>query len=341
MSLKDYSFSYPEELSGKAYSLATFFVAIQSTDNIDERAAGLAVGQTIGTWTEVPGVTESMLRDNMGRVVGVYETPPAELTTQLPENERTFIVQIAFPEVNIGAVMPMLLTTLLGNDVSTSAQVKLLDIQMSAEYLREFKGPRFGLQGIRERTGVEKRALILNVLKPCTGFPPEVAVPWFEESARAGSDVIKDDELLCDPSFNRLEKRVRLFHEAAERVYQQTGHRALYCANVTSTPERTIENARRAKELGADLIMVNAVASGLGILQTLRNMDDVNLPILSHFAGFATMTESQRSGIASPLLLGKLLRVAGADAISFPSPFSAYPLLREQFVRISRNIQKP
>jgi 2,3-diketo-5-methylthiopentyl-1-phosphate enolase len=256
-------------------------------------------------------------------------------------DRRAFIIQLAFPDSNLGSSFPLILTTLLGNDVSTSIQLKLIDMQVSSSLAASLGGPRFGIQGIRERTGVQKRPLLLNVLKPCTGFPPEAAIPWFEDSAAGGTDIIKDDELLGNPSFNQVLQRVKLMKRAADRVFEQTGHRTLYCANVTDRADVAIENARKAVELGVDMIMVNAVFSGLGLLQSLAADESVGVPILAHFAGFATMTEAQRSGISSPLLLGKLLRLAGADAVSITSPYSAYPLLREKFIRTAQLMSLP
>ena len=52
--------------------------------------------------------------------VAAYDAPPTELTSDLRGDKRAFILQIAFPIANFGASLPMILTTLLGNDVSTS-----------------------------------------------------------------------------------------------------------------------------------------------------------------------------------------------------------------------------
>jgi len=341
MKLTSQLHAYAEETLSGDYILATYYTETPVEADIHERAGSLAIGQTIGTWTPVPGITEDMLAHHMARVISVYDVPPTELTTDLRGDRRAFILQLAFPTANLGSSWPMILTTLLGNDVSTSMQLKLLDIQVPASLAVSFGGPRFGVQGMRQLTHVPKRPLLLNVLKPCTGFPSEAAVPWFEESARGGTDVIKDDELLGNPSFNQVLRRVGLFKQAAERVFQDTGHRTLYCANVTERADIALENARKAVDLGADMVMINAVFSGLGVLQALAADPRVNVPILAHFAGFATMTEAQHSGLSSPLLLGKLMRLAGADAISFTSPYSAYPLLREKFLRSAQLMSLP
>ena len=341
MKLSSHLHAYPEEVVAGDYLLATYYTEAPADEDIFQRAGSLAVGQTIGTWTPVPGITEEMLSNHMARVVSVYDVPPTELTTDLKSDRRAVILQLAFPEVNLGSSLPMILTTLLGNDVSTSIQLKLLDIQISESQSAAFGGPKFGIQGMRQLTRVPQRPLLLNVLKPCTGFPSEAAVPWFEESARGGTDVIKDDELLGNPSFNQVLRRVTLFKQAADRVFQDTGHRTLYCANVTERADIALENAHKAVELGVDMVMINAPFSGLGVLQALAADARVNVPILAHFAGFAASTEAQRSGMTSPLFLGKLMRLAGADAVSITSPYSAYPLLREKFIRTAQLMSLP
>ncbi len=341
MNLKQHTFCMPEALRSQNYTIATYFCEVDAQVDIHDRAAALAIGQTIGTWTEVPGITSEALQHHMGRVLGVYEVPPAETSLDLHQSRRSYIIRLGFPEVNFGDQIPMLLTTLLGNDISTALPVKLLDIEISAQLSAALAGPQFGIAGLRKLTGVWDRPLILNVLKPCTGFPPQAAVERFADSARAGTDVIKDDELLADPSFNRLEARTRLIHTALQQVYEETGHRALYCANITDRADRLLINAHRAAELGADLVMINVPAAGFGCLQAVTADPAVKLPVLTHFAGFNSTTEAPRAGMTSPLFLGKLMRLAGADAVILPSPFSAYPLLQEHFYRAAQLLRLP
>jgi 2,3-diketo-5-methylthiopentyl-1-phosphate enolase len=331
--MDDLIFAYVEELVGKEYVIATYYLEAVPEVDIVAKAASFAVGQSVGTWTPVPGVTREMLEQHVGRIVAIYDVPPVELEPDLPPDKRSFYLQIAFPEANFGSQFPMLFTTLLGNDVSTAAQLKLVDLQLSPSFVAGFGGPKFGIAGLREHLGVPERPLLLNMIKPCTGFGPEAGAAFFAESARGGVDVIKDDELLGNTSFSAMLDRVSAYCRAAEQVYEEVGHRAVYCPNITDRPERVVENARRAQELGAGMVMVNAVAAGLGVVQAVAEDRDVTIPILSHYAGTGSLAENPRAGIASPLLLGKLCRLAGADVAMFGSVYSTYPLLREKYLR--------
>ena len=142
-------------------------------------------------------------------------------------------------------------------------------------------------------------------------------------------------------SFSPMLERVRAYCRVAEQVYEETGHRAVYCPNITDRPEKIVENARRAQELGAGMVMINAVTAGLGAIQAVAEDPQVTIPILSHYAGAGTMVENPRAGIASPLLLGKLARLAGADTSMFGSVYSSYPLLREKYLRTAHFQRMP
>jgi 2,3-diketo-5-methylthiopentyl-1-phosphate enolase len=83
------------------------------------------------------------------------------------------------------------------------------------------------------------------------------------------------------------------------------------------------------------MVMINAVTTGLGAVQAVAEDPDVTIPILSHYAGTGAVVENPRAGISSPLLLGKMNRLAGADVAMFGSVYSTYPLLREKYLRIA------
>ncbi|MDZ7838822.1 MAG: hypothetical protein U5N58_13300 [Actinomycetota bacterium] len=131
----------PEEIYEGDYIIATYFFRASGGTNIYEKAKSFAVGQTLGTWLPVPGITPEMKKKYGGKIVALYDIPPAELIPDEPE-QTAHIVQIAFPDQNFDTQFPMLITTLLGNDVSTSAQVKLLDIKFSKNFLKAFTGPQ-------------------------------------------------------------------------------------------------------------------------------------------------------------------------------------------------------
>jgi len=326
----------PEESFEDNYNIASYFYIAKSDEDVYEKAKSFAVGQTIGTWVPVPGITPEMKKKYGGKVVSIYDIPPVELTSDLPE-ETYHIIQIAFPDENFLPQIPMLMTTLLGNDVSTSAQVKLVDIKFSRNFLKAFKGPKFGIDGIYNYMGLnsQRRPIVLNMIKPCLGYSASEGASIFKQIAMGGVDIIKDDELFADTKYSSIRDRVHFYKKAAKEVYEQTGHLTRYCVNITDRFDKVIEHAKIAVEEGADFLMVNFVAVGISILQILSENDEIKVPIVAHYATAGSMTESPFTGISTPLLLGKLARIAGADMCMFSSPYSTYPFLKRRYKQIA------
>ena len=303
--------------------LVATYLADLPAERATQAAEAFASGQSIGTWVPVPGITESMRRRHGAEVLEAFEVNSSVDVAGEPSRGR-WILRVAFPTVNFGPQFPMLLTTLVGNDPSTSLTARLVDVDLPRGYAASFPGPRFGVEGWRRVTGVRDRPLLLNMIKPCTGYSPRVGADLLERPARGGADLIKDDELLADPSFNRVAERARVYRERLDLVASETGHRARYIANVTTRAARLVDTARAATDGGADAVMVNALAVGLDALQTLAE-SGIGVPILAHTACSEIFTGSAATGIGQAVLFGKFLRLAGADAVLTNTPYGQRP----------------
>lgn len=329
-------FSLGEAIRGEDYLLATYYLAMPAEADVLAKAAGYAVGQTIGTWIEVPGVTDEMRSRHRGRVVKVLEAPPVDLSSQA-EASSGYFIQIALPTVNFGASIPMMLATCIGNDVSTSVQAKLVDIEIPDSLARELVGPRFGIEGVRELVGVPDRPLVLNMIKPCTGLTPEQGAAIFYDTALGGVDLIKDDELLGNPPFSPVVDRVKAYLAAAGRARDVTGRDVVYIPNVTDRPDRMLDTARRAVDAGARAVMIAYASAGFGSLQSLA--ETIGVPILAHYAGVTPYFEGPGTGLSAPIALGMLPRLAGGDMVLTITPYGGYPLRRLQYLKLVQQLQ--
>jgi 2,3-diketo-5-methylthiopentyl-1-phosphate enolase len=329
----------PEGVDDEAYVIATYYVCANPRYNVYKIAPAIAVEQSTGTWVTVPGETEDVRRTHVAKVIGIYEVPHYEF--ELPDvTERNYIVQIAFPWVNFGAQIPMMLTTVVGN-ISMGGKIKLMDLKFPKSFTKGFKGAKFGIEGIRDLLHVPERPLLNNMIKPCTGYPPQAGRDLFFEAARGGADIIKDDELLADAPFNTLEERIPLYMEAADRAEEEKGEKTLYAVNVTDRIPKVLENAERAIELGTNCIMINYLTAGISVLRALAEDPSITVPILAHMDFAGALYESPFSGIASPLVLGKLPRLAGADIIVFPAPYGKAPYLKERYIQSAKTMTYP
>ncbi len=323
-------FAAIEDVRTQEYVLATYYLELDPSTDILDKAAGFAVGQTLGTWVEVPGITDEMIRHHRGRLVRVQGLPPVDLSTLEEGTTRSYLIQIALPTVNFGGQLPMLLTTLLGNDASTSVQAKLVDLELPDAFVAGFPGPQFGIEGLRDLVGVHDRPLLLNMIKPCTGLTPAQGAAIFRETALGGIDMIKDDELLGSPDFSPVDQRVRAFTAAAREVAQETGVETIYAPNVTTRPDRLLDNARRAVDAGARAVMLNFASVGYGALEALA--EQIGVPVLGHYASAGMFYEGPRSGMSSTIALGVLPRLAGADLVMLNTPYGGYPMSRHQYI---------
>lgn len=330
----------PDGVDYDEYIIATYIVSFPAAIPVPRLSLALAIEQSTGTWIPVPGETAEVRSRHVAKVIGVYELPDFEFEVPSSLETRDYLIQIAYPEVNIGEQIPMLLTTVVGN-ISMGGRIKVVDIRFPEKYVAGFQGPKFGIPGVRKILGIPKRPLLNNMIKPCTGYTLEVGAELFRDAAMGGCDIVKDDELIADASFNSALGRVKRYMEIERQVYEETGEHTLYTVNITDKVPKVFENAKRAVELGCNALMINYLAVGLPIMQALAEDPDINVPILAHMDVAGAMYMSPFHGISSHIVLGKLPRLAGADVVVFPAPYGKAPVITDKFVNVARNLAFP
>lgn len=328
--MKDYNFAFPEVALSEDYIIATYFIE-SATKDVVKLAVAIADEQTTGTWVEVPGETNRIKIKHGGRVVGVFEVPDYEFEVPKDVYERKYIIQVAFPTINFNPQIPMLLTSVIGN-IANAGKLKLLDLYFPKKFVDGFKGPKFGIDGIRKILNVPERPFINNMVKPCTGWTPEEGAAMSYEVARGGCDIIKDDELLAsNESFCPLTDRVKAIMGVIKKAYEETGENTLYTVNITDNVANLKENAKRAIDAGANAIMINFYTVGFSAAQMICEDPEINVPILCHVDFSGALFGSPYNGISSALLMGKLARMAGADMAIITSPYGKFPVLRNKY----------
>ncbi|ATO48931.1 2,3-diketo-5-methylthiopentyl-1-phosphate enolase [Brevibacillus laterosporus] len=282
--------------------------------DLQKKAEGIAVGMTVGSWTDLPLAKQEQLRAYLGEVAHVA---PLESTSS---GETRGLITISYPTICFTQDIPSLLTGVFGK-LSMDGKIKLVDIQLPPAFLQGFKGPKFGIKGIRKITGVHDRPLLMSIFKSCTGLSLEELEVQFRAQAEGGLDLIKDDEIFFADDKAPFIQRIRRFKAISDEIAEQTGKPVLYAANLTGPSSQLIERAKQAIDAGASCLLFNALAFGFDLLQRLAEDPDIQVPIMAHPALAGAYYPSPDYGIAAPLLLGNLLRLAGADLVLFPSPY--------------------
>ena len=131
--------------------------------------------------------------------------------------------------------------------------IRVLRLDLPPSLLQQFKGPRFGREGLRALLGVADRPLLGTALKPM-GLPAADLADLAYQLALGGVDIIKEDHGLTDQPFAPFAERVPRCAEAVARANRQTGYRCLVCAqrdgggrsHLASVPGRPRTGARAA-----------------------------------------------------------------------------------------------
>lgn len=308
----------------QAYCIATYRCYDDKAD-FHKKAQSIAVGLTVGSWTDLPEARKKEMEKHLGRVVSVDVHEPEGAAP----GERYADLKIAYPDINFSRDLPALLVTVFGK-LSMDGKIKLIDLDVSDDFRAAFPGPKFGVDGVRELLGVHDRQLLMSIFKSVIGHDLPNLKEQFYRQALGGVDLIKDDEILFENPLTPLEKRVEACMDAARRAEAETGQKLLYAVNLTGPTSQLAANARKAIAAGANALLFNVLAYGFDALHELSRDPSITVPIAAHPAMAGAFYPSAHYGISAPLLLGKLMRLAGADLALFPSPYGSVVMPKEE-----------
>lgn len=262
-------------------------------------AESICSEQSTGSWTK------SILEDSVSK----YRAETLEV------NPKEKIISIGWPDDNLREQgIPVLLSTIAGNLFGMSAVkgIRLIDADFPDSYIRDFKGPRFGIEGVRKKLKLKGRPVLGCIVKPDIGLSPKQFADVCYEASCGGVRFLKDDELLADQKFCRREERLAKVLDALDKAKSETGRKTIYALNITGPSNGLIERAERCISAGAECLMVNFVTQGMDSIQSLRNIGKA--VIHGHRDMHASFTRSEEHGISFSVL-AKLCRLMGADQL--------------------------
>lgn len=294
---------------------------LESPISVEAAAEVLAGEQSTGTFVAVPGETPELKERFRTRVeqIRVLETvdapgfaqPPALRANRYTRAE----VQVSIPLELVGSDLTTVLSSIFGNvsELRELSGLRLVDFDVPADYAATFPRPQFGVEGTRKLADVWGRPLVGSIIKPSVGLVPEQTAAMARELLDADIDFIKDDELMTNPHYAPLEKRVaavmRVINDHAER----TGKKAMFAFNVSSD---SIDTMRRNHDLvlaaGGTCIMLSLNHVGYSGVMSLRQHSQ--LPIHGHRNGWGMWTRAPQLGM-DYTAYQKLWRLAGVDQL--------------------------
>jgi len=266
--------------------------------SMEKAANTVALESSVGTWTKVSG--QEYVEKLKAKVFSIKKNR----------------IKIAYPEGLFEKDnVPNMLSSIAGNILGMKAvkTIRLEDVAFPKTILKSFKGPRYGIEGIRKMMKVRNRPLLGTIIKPKLGLNTEHHAESAYESWKGGCDFVKDDENLASQKFNVFEERLARTLEMADRAEQETGERKAYLVNVTAETKEMVKRAQLVEQQGGKYIMIDILTSGWAALQTLREAN-FKMAIHAHRAMHAAFTRNPNQGI-SMLVIADFARLIGVDSL--------------------------
>ena len=298
---------------------ARYFV--ESSVASEKIAQVIAGEQSSGTFLALPGETDELKERSRARVVRIDPLAPAPQ----PALSSAYVdrhphggvfhraeIEIAFPVANVGANLSSLLATVAGNlfELGEVTGLRLLDLNLSAEYAAQFAGPAFGIPGTRALAGVEGRPIIGTIIKPSIGLTAQQTADLVDSLCSAGIDFIKDDELMADPPYAPFDERLKAVMPVLQRHADRLGRMPMYAINISGSVDEMLRRHDAVHAAGGTCVMVSINWVGFSGVEHLRR--HALLPIHGHRNGWGALTRHAGLGFSFEAYQ-KLWRMAGVD----------------------------
>ncbi|MDX1799230.1 MAG: RuBisCO large subunit C-terminal-like domain-containing protein, partial [Candidatus Lokiarchaeia archaeon] len=281
--------------------VAMYYVQISpECKNLQQASEEIAKESSIGTWTEISTLSPEIAERLKPSVFYI--------------DQENSIIKIAYTKELFEANnLPQILSAIAGNifGMKVLKNLRLLDISFPKDIVDIYKGPKFGIEGIRKLTKVRDRPLLGTIVKPKVGLSEIEHSKICGEAWSGGLDIVKDDENLTSMTFNKFEKRILETLKIRDNIESQIGERKFYMPNITAPISIMKKRADFVIENGGEYVMVDIITIGFSALQEIREyLNDKDVVIHAHRAMHAAFTRNKKHGITM-LALAKLMRLIG------------------------------
>ncbi|UCB46158.1 MAG: hypothetical protein JSV25_01680 [Spirochaetota bacterium] len=250
-----------------------------------------------------------------GFVPYVDDSVNGDVVTVRKQDDAIYLVEFSLPASNVDVELGGIsnLWPVVAGEVFNFYFIKkatLIWISLPSSFKKYYKGPGYGIKGIRRLLNVTEGPLFGSIIKPNIGLNPEETSKVVTILAKAGFNFIKDDEICVNPAICPLKQRVHTISKTLDTVQQHTGQKVLYAANVTSDISVLGKAAEIAVQQGAGGLMIDPFCVGLSSIDYLRRTFD--LPIYLHRVGYGIFCYNKTYSISYDVFI-TLFRLLGGD----------------------------
>lgn len=305
----------------------TYRIFASDQTEASARAKDIALEQTV----EVPDdvVPDGFIRDE---IVGQIEAVDQQ-------SNGSFDAIISYSPDSAGHEVVQLINVIFGN-TSIQQNVRVVGFDAGPEITRRFTGARFGIDGLRTLTGRASGGLISPVIKPQGSSTSQLAL-IASRCVAGGADVIKDDHGMANQPMAPFEDRLKAVSDAVGEANVKHDRNALYFVNVTGHSGNVVDEAFRAKEVGAGGVLLMPGLIGYSAMQHLANNAEFGLPIMTHPAFTGPFVLTPTTGISHAIMYGTLQRLAGSDISVFPNVGGRFGFTRQECLSIADACRLP
>ena len=311
--------------------IAMYFVGKgQDCNSLEQACEEIAKESSIGTWTEIA----TMSADIAERL---------KPSTFFINHENNIVKIVYTKELFEVDNLSQILSAIAGNIFGMKAlkYLRLLDVSFPQDIIKSYKGPKFGIEGIRKITKIKERPLLGTIVKPKVGLNEIEHAKVCGNAWSGGLDIVKDDENLTSMTFNRFEKRILETLKIRDKAEDKTGERKFYMPNITAALSTMKKRADFVIDNGGEYVMVDVLTIGFSALQEIREyLDDKEVIIHAHRAMHAAFTRNKKHGITM-LTLAKLMRLIGMDQLHTGTIIGKMEGGKQEVLEINKIITEP
>jgi ribulose-bisphosphate carboxylase large chain len=293
----------------------TYELSLEPGEDADAKARDIAYEQTV----ELPPAATP---------AGIAEWVPGEIEALQAIDDGLWRAVIAFEPSLAAGELTQTLNLIFGN-ISLKRGIRVTAIDWPQALVRALVGPGYGIQGWRDLTGIRDRALAATALKP-VGLSSAELAERAAAFARGGMDIIKDDHGLT----NQVHAP---FAERLKRCRDAVGDASLYLPNVTAAWPTMMARAEQARAAGCQAVLVSPMLTGLDAPRQLH--DELGLMVMAHPSLTGGYLQTGH-GFAAEVMLGDILRLAGADAVIYPNTGGRFGLTPQECEAINHHLRE-
>jgi ribulose-bisphosphate carboxylase large chain len=308
---------------------------VDGYEPIETLAEAIAAESSVGTWTELKTINEVVFEKLRAKVYRIQKV-----------SDYSGFVWLAYPLDHFEKEnLLQILASIRGNiyGLSELTSLKFLDIGIPKKLQRQFKGPKFGLEGVRNRVGTTEsgRPHIGTIVKPKVGLAPKEWAEVAYQSYIGGVDFVKDDENLVNQKFCPWEERVHAVLEVIDKVKWETGRKVIYSPNITGSYSQMQERIDKLIAMGWDIAMLDVYMIGYSaLIDIVKDLGDSRFIIHAHRAGHTAETRGA-FGVEYNVF-AKIWRLIGVDQLHTGTgvgKMEGAPLLINNYGKIVRDME--